>query len=154
MTMQPTHFVLDVDGVMTDGKFHYTEHGKVMKRFGPHDGDGLKLISDKVAVQFISADHRGFSISKKRISDDMGYPLTLVSESERLDYVTSLGSTIAFMGDGIFDAPVIQAAFCGIAPRSARPEARLVADFVTASNAGDGAVLDACQYILGKYFTD
>ena len=154
MTMRPTHFILDVDGVMTDGRFYYTEEGKIMKRFGPHDGDGLKLIRDKVAVQFISADHRGFSISKKRIFDDMCYPLTLVSESERLEYVTSLGPTTAFMGDGIFDAPVIQAALCGIAPRSARPEARLAADFVTASKAGEGAVLDACQYILRKYFND
>ena len=32
---KPSVFVLDVDGVLTDGKYYYTAEGKVMKRFGP-----------------------------------------------------------------------------------------------------------------------
>ena len=31
----PRYFVIDVDGVLTDGKFYYTTEGKVMKKFGP-----------------------------------------------------------------------------------------------------------------------
>ena len=45
MRKQLKHFILDVDGVMTDGTFAYTVDGKVTKMFGPHDADGLELIS-------------------------------------------------------------------------------------------------------------
>jgi 3-deoxy-D-manno-octulosonate 8-phosphate phosphatase KdsC-like HAD superfamily phosphatase len=38
-------FVFDVDGVLTDGKFTYTEIGKYSKDFGSHDGDALKMLS-------------------------------------------------------------------------------------------------------------
>ena len=75
-------FVIDVDGVLTTGQFLYSEKGKAFKIFGAHDADGLKLIKDKVNILFISADKRGFKISKKRI-EDMGYPLYHVHESER-----------------------------------------------------------------------
>lgn len=59
------NFVLDVDGVMTTGQFLYSSDGKSHKVFGPHDADGLKLIKDKVNISFITADKRGFAISKK-----------------------------------------------------------------------------------------
>ena len=47
------NFVLDVDGVLTDGTFYYSEKGKIMKKFGPHDSDGLKLIADLIKIEFI-----------------------------------------------------------------------------------------------------
>ena len=59
------NFVLDVDGVMTSGKFLYTDQGKIMKEFGPHDAYSLKKIREHVNIFFISADERGFKISKK-----------------------------------------------------------------------------------------
>ena len=61
------NFVLDVDGVLTSGSFIYSEKGKVFKVFGPHDAYALKMISKKIKVHFISADHRGFEISKKEL---------------------------------------------------------------------------------------
>ena len=42
--MSKFNFVLDVDGVMTSGKFLYTDQGKIMKEFGPHDAYSLKKI--------------------------------------------------------------------------------------------------------------
>lgn len=148
MRKQLTHFILDVDGVMTDGTFVYTADGKVAKTFGPHDADGLKLIRDKIFVHFISADKRGFPITHKRIVEDMGYPLVHVTEAERYDYVKRFGfEQTVFMGDGYFDAPVIRACAVGIAPSGARIEAVRNANLVTASRAGQGAVMDACLYV-------
>jgi 3-deoxy-D-manno-octulosonate 8-phosphate phosphatase (KDO 8-P phosphatase) len=37
-------FIIDVDGVMTDGKFYYSDKGKVMKVFGADDNDALSLL--------------------------------------------------------------------------------------------------------------
>jgi 3-deoxy-D-manno-octulosonate 8-phosphate phosphatase (KDO 8-P phosphatase) len=150
----PRTFVLDVDGVMTTGQFLYSEAGKVFKIFGPHDADGLKLIAPHVEIRFVTADKRGFPITRKRIVEDLGYPLELVSERERaalfereLTYERT-----AFMGDGVFDAPILKRCLVGIAPQSARAEAKAAADYVTPSAAGCGAVLDACLHLAEKYF--
>jgi len=151
--MKP-NFILDIDGVMTTGQFLYSQDGKAYKIFGPHDADGLKLIRDKVNIIFITADKRGFPISEKRIKD-MGYPIELV-EQDRYSYVKErfgLENTF-FMGDGIFDASLIKECKFGIAPQNARIEAKEAANFVTTSNAAEGAVCDACIEINKRFFSD
>jgi 3-deoxy-D-manno-octulosonate 8-phosphate phosphatase (KDO 8-P phosphatase) len=147
-------FILDVDGVMTTGQFLYSEEGKSYKIFGPHDSDGLSMVRDKLKIMFVTADHRGFGITSKRIVEDLGYELHLVSEAERsrfFDEHVRYNST-AFMGDGYFDAPILSKCLVGIAPSSGRREAREAADYVTPSPAGDGAVLDACLFLMERYF--
>ena len=147
-------FLLDVDGVMTTGQFLYSSNGKRYKIFGPHDGDGLKMIKEKVDIKFITADKRGFEISKKRIVDDLGFSLELVSEQDRFDYINNRYNfkKLIYMGDGIHDANIIKASMFGIAPQNARVEAKKVADYVTPSNSAEGAVLDASIEILKKLF--
>ena len=125
----PQMFILDVDGVMSTGQFLYSECGKTHKVFEPHDSDGLKLLKSKLDILFITADGRGFNITKKRIVDDMGYRLRLVPEEERdafFEQEIGYGEAI-FMGDGIFDAPILKKCLCGIAPQNARPEAKKAA---------------------------
>ena len=152
--MKPKYLILDVDGVMTTGQFIYSKNGKINKIFGPHDSDGLKLIKDYIDIIFISADKRGFSISKKRIVDDMGYKLKLVSEVDRFHFIkNNFGfNNVIYMGDGIFDAPIIKKARYGISPKNARIEARKASDYITPSKAGEGAVLDACLKINKIFF--
>ena len=153
--MSKLKFVLDVDGVLSTGQFIYAPEGKVFKIFGPHDSDGLKILSDHLDIYFITADKRGFPISEKRVTD-MGYPINLVSEDDRYTYVEkNFGfEHLIFMGDGLYDVPVLKKSFFGIAPNNARPEAKEVADFVTGTNAGEGAVCDACLLIKEKFFQE
>jgi 3-deoxy-D-manno-octulosonate 8-phosphate phosphatase (KDO 8-P phosphatase) len=144
-----THFVLDVDGVLTDGRFYYTEDGKVMKAFGAHDADGLAALRDKLHISFISADRRGFSISEAR-TYDMGYPISLVSGEERFGYLDRLGfDNLIFMGDGFHDAPCLARAAIGIAPANAVFQAKVAADYTTSRQGGHGAVFEACHIIKG-----
>ena len=44
MKIKPKIFLLDVDGVMTNGQFLYSSKGKSFKIFGPDDHDGLSLL--------------------------------------------------------------------------------------------------------------
>jgi len=146
------NLVIDVDGVMTTGQFLYSENGKSHKIFGPHDADGLKLIKDEVNIFFISADKRGFLISKKRI-EDMGFQLDIVTEQDRYNYIKEkfgFENTI-YIGDGIFDAQIIKDCMFGIAPANARIEAKEVANFVTPSASAEGAVCDACLEIKKRF---
>jgi len=134
------NLILDVDGVMTTGQFLYSEEGKMFKVFGPHDSDGLELVKKLMNIHFITADKRGFSISQQRIKD-MGYPIELVSSKDRYNYIKDKFGfyNTVFVGDGIYDAPIIKDCMLGIAPANARIEAKDVADFVTPSSSAEGA---------------
>ena len=145
-----THFISDVDGCLNDGRIYWGADGqKPFKAFGNYDHDGVKLLRDHVKLIFISADCHGWDISYSRIVDHMKCELIYVPESERFNFVERYGfDNVAYMGDGIHDAKIIQHAHIGIAPAQARIEARSAANYVTASCGGEGAYLDACIYIM------
>ena len=155
MTHKPSTFIVDVDGVMTDGKFYYTTEGKVMKKFGPDDHDGLSLLKNDMDIIFVTGDSKGFPISQKRIADDMKFPLELVSTVKRVEWIKSKydSAKVVYMGDGIFDHYVFRAVAYGIAPADADVNAIKHSDYVTKRNGGDRAVAEACLHLLETFFT-
>ncbi len=147
-------FILDVDGVMTDGKFYYSNKGKIMKVFGADDNDALSLLSEYLEIQFLTGDKKGFPISKKRIKDDMGYKLSLVSTTKRLEWIKSKfdAKKVIYMGDGIFDHYVMQGVGYSIAPANADENARKFSNFITKRNGSERAVAEACLHIMKVFF--
>lgn len=152
--ISPRYFVLDVDGVMTTGQFYYSSEGKVFKVFGPDDNDALSLLNRHLKIHFITGDKRGFSISKKRIVDDMHYPLDIVSTIHRIDWIQEHCDPMAtiYMGDGIFDHYVMRKVAYSIAPANAHPLAKRFASYSTNSSGGNRAVAEACLHILERFF--
>lgn len=150
----PKVFILDVDGVLTNGQFFYTLDGKVMKSFGPDDNDGLSLLKSSLKIRFVTGDKKGFSISKKRITDDMGFDLDLVSTIKRVDWIAERYQLdeVIYMGDGIFDHYVMGKVGYSIAPFNADKNAKIFADYVTERSGGDRAVAEAALHILDKFF--
>ena len=148
--MNIQELITDVDGVLTDGKYFYSVDGKVMKQFGPHDSDGLKILKSLgIKVRAITADHRGFQVSKTRL-DDMGIELTLVSEADRGSWMSDncdLVSTV-FVGDGLHDAAVMKLCALGFAPANALQITKNSADYVTAARGGEGVLLEVALKIL------
>ena len=154
MEKTPKIFLIDVDGVMTNGQFTYTKEGKMMKNFGPDDHDGLSLLKKFLEIKFVTGDKSGFEITKKRIVDDMKFPLEVVSTVNRIKWIEenySLGDVI-YMGDGIFDHYVFKKVGYSIAPANADKNAKKYAKYVTERNGGDRAVAEACLHILEKFF--
>ena len=152
--MNLKHFILDVDGVLTNGQFFYTSEGKVMKIFGPDDNDALSMIENFLTVSFVTGDKKGFPISQKRVSD-MGYKLDLVSTVKRIDWIKSSYKieNVVYMGDGIFDHYVMKKVGYSIAPQNADPITKKTANFVTIRNGAERAVAEACLHLLSKFFT-
>lgn len=144
------YFISDVDGCLNDGKIYWAADGqKPFKAFGNYDHDGVKLLRNHIKLIFISADKHGWDILKTRIVDHMKCELHYVPEKDRFKFVESYGfGKVAYMGDGIYDAKILSSAKLGIAPAQARIEARQSADFVTPSNGGEGAYLDAALHIM------
>jgi 3-deoxy-D-manno-octulosonate 8-phosphate phosphatase (KDO 8-P phosphatase) len=153
-TVKPKIFILDVDGVMTTGQFFYTENGKAMKVFGPDDNDGLSLLKPYLTILFVTGDRKGFSISQKRIVDDMKYPLELVSTIRRVEWIAERYplDEVIYMGDGIFDHYIFKEVGYSIATVNGDENAQKNADYVTKRSGGDRAVAEACLHILEKFF--
>lgn len=150
--------ISDVDGCLTDGKFIYTSEGKVAKIFGAHDNDGIKLLrKNGIEVRFISADKRGFEITKKRI-EDMKCEVDYVPESSRASYLARYCADerytngVVFFGDGLGDLAAAKnnesMTFMFFAPANARQPVIDNADFVTENIGGEGAFLDLAEEIV------
>lgn len=152
---KPTVFILDVDGVLTTGQFIYSAEGKAMKIFGPDDNDGLSLLKNFINIRFITGDKKGFSISKKRIVDDMGFNLDVVSTVRRVEWIAERYplESVIYMGDGIFDHYVMKEVLYSVAPSNSDKLAKQYANFVTERSGGDRAVAEACLHIMEKFFT-
>lgn len=150
--------ISDVDGCLTDGKFIYTSEGKVAKIFGAHDNDGIKLLrKNGIEVRFISADKRGFEITKKRI-EDMKCEVDYVPENLRAGYLARYCADerytngVVFFGDGLGDLAAAKnnesMTFLFFAPANARQPVIDYADFVTENIGGEGAFLDLAEEIV------
>jgi 3-deoxy-D-manno-octulosonate 8-phosphate phosphatase (KDO 8-P phosphatase) len=151
---KPEVFILDVDGVFTDGKFYYSLEGKVYKVFGADDHDAIKMINKFVCVKVLTADEKGLEITRKRIEVDMGLPLELVPSDKRVEWIRSRfePEKTIYMGDGIFDAEVFRNVGYSICPANALAHTKRQANFVTKSSGGDRAVAEACIHLLNKFF--
>lgn len=153
VNLNPKNFILDVDGVFTDGKFFYTKEGKVMKMFGPEDNDALSLLKDKLYIHAITGDKNGYLITKKRL-DDMKIPLDLVSTFDRIKWIKNRfdPKETIYMGDGIFDPLVFKEVGYSIAPNNSFYKTKELANFVTNAKGSEGAVAEACLHIMEKFF--
>jgi 3-deoxy-D-manno-octulosonate 8-phosphate phosphatase (KDO 8-P phosphatase) len=154
LTDTPKVFLLDVDGVMTDGKFYYTAEGKTFKAFGADDHDALSLLKPILEILFLTGDKRGFPISKARIVDDMHMRLELVSTVKRIEWIKERWNPaeVIYMGDGIFDHYVFREVGYSIATANADELAKRSASFTTKRCGGDRAVAEASLHILERFF--
>lgn len=149
----PEVFVLDIDGVLTDGSFYYTEEGKVMKKFGADDNDALSLLRPHCKIVFVTGDKRGFKISERRILD-MKFEIFPVSTIKRLEWIKERydPARVVYMGDGIFDHYVMREVGYGIAPANSDENAKNAADYICKRKGGDRAVAEAALHLLEKFF--
>ena len=153
-TWVPKHLILDVDGVFTDGKIYQSTEGKVFKVFGPDDHDAINLIKKKLQVTVVSADNRGFEITKTRIEKDMGLDLHLVGSRDRVEWISNRFdlSDCVYMGDGFYDPLVFRVVNYSIAPANASIRIQSEANYIPTSRGSEGAVAEACVHLLDQFF--
>ena len=107
-----------------------------------------------INICFITADKKGYAITKKRIVNDMGFKLYYVNVLGRAQWIDkkfNLKKTI-YMGDSIFDSIALQKVAYGIAPKNADKYAKKSSKHITTASGGDRAVSEACVFILKKFF--
>ncbi len=147
--------ILDVDGVLTDGRLYLSEDGTETKSFHVHDGQGLvDVLAAGIQIVVISsrpsaATHaRLQALGIQEIHLDCSDKYARACEVlERLDY---RWEQAVCLGDDRGDVPLLQAAGMGVAVADARNPAREVADWVTPHAGGQGAVRDVCDWLLAS----
>jgi 3-deoxy-D-manno-octulosonate 8-phosphate phosphatase (KDO 8-P phosphatase) len=145
--------VLDVDGVLTDGKFFLTERGEEYKAFDSKDGHGLRmLMKGGVRVLIISGrnskavDQRAKELGIAGVYQGIKKKDTLLREilaKKRLKK-----EEVCCVGDDLPDLPLFSLAGVSVAVADAVPELRHAATLTTKRRGGAGAVREVCELIL------
>ena len=145
--------ILDVDGVMTDGKLYFSAAGDAMKTFHTQDGQGIKLLRNSgVEVGIITG--RQSEIVARRASE-LGLDYVLQGREDKLQALQELVASTdhslectAYVGDDLPDLAAIHAAGFGVAVCNAATIVREHADYVTSASGGNGAVREVCELIM------
>lgn len=145
--------MLDVDGVMTDGKIIMDDEGRQLKNFNVRDGHGLKMVQ-RYGIQVVILTGRKSEVVNHRAKDlDIKevYQGALNKKEVFLKILQKhnlAASAVAYMGDDIIDIPVLRQVGFSVAVADAVDVVKKNVDYVTKAKGGNGAVREVCEIIL------
>lgn len=145
--------VLDVDGVLTDGRIVLTDSGDEMKSFNAHDGAGMKYWR-RVGKKLAMVSGRPSQAASKR-AQELGVDCVHLNAKDKLpvylEVLAELGVTdehTAVIGDDLTDIPMLIRCAFPVAVAGAAEETKAVAAYVTKADGGAGAVREVIELIL------
>ena len=146
--------VLDVDGVLTDGRMVISERGDELKFFHTHDGMGVNIVRRAgIAVVLVTGEKSPIAQAR---GAKLGVEEVVLGARRKGEVVDGLlakygvtAAEAAFMGDDILDIPAMERVGLAVAPANAVAEVRALAHVVTRASGGRGAVRECCELILG-----
>ena len=153
--------VLDVDGIMTDCRLWMDSNGEWKRFYSVRDGVGIKALIEagyKLAV-ITGSDANDI---RSRVKN-LGIHFLFEGAKDKMPSFEKLkkdsgilASEMAYMGDDVFDLPILKAVQFSATVPNAIEEVLGSVDYVTRRAAGDGAVREVCDYILqyGYYRSD
>ncbi len=145
--------LLDVDGVLTDGKLYIGSSGEELKVFNTLDGHGIKLLQGTgVAVGIISGRN---SLPLSWRARELGIQFLFAGREDKqtvLSEFTGDGAyseaQIAFAGDDLPDIAIMSRVALGISVPNGHAEAKRHADLLTETEGGKGAVREICDFLM------
>ncbi|MFK7829154.1 MAG: KdsC family phosphatase [Congregibacter sp.] len=145
--------VLDVDGVLTDGRIFYGNDGEELKAFNIKDGLGIKLLQ-RVGVEVSIITGRRSSIVERR-AGELGINKVVQGREDKLAALRELCAErrlsleqCAYMGDDLPDLSAVRAAGLGLTVADGNSAVVAAANWCSARNGGAGAVREACDALL------
>lgn len=145
--------VLDIDGVLTDGRLYFGPRGEALKVFHVRDGHGIKRLDEAGIVVSVISGRRSKMVAAR--CAELGVKHILQGASDK---VAALGRLLArtgvvpaecaCVGDDVTDIPLMRKVGLAFAVADAHREARAAADVVTSLPGGCGAVREVCDYLL------
>ena len=148
-----THLILDVDGVLTDGRIIFDDEGRELKFYDVKDGHGIKLLM-RAGIEIILLTGRSSNVVDRRARDLQINEIYKGAKNKIEVYESILAAKqlrdeqIACMGDDIVDIKILKRSGFSAAPSDASEHVIKIVDYVTARCAGRGAVRELCEVIL------
>ena len=150
-------FIVDVDGVMTDGRLHFFKDGSYARVYHVKDGYGLKvLMKSGVDVAVISASA---SDDLRARFEGLGIKDVFLGNEDKVLQYEKLknqkgfeDSEACFIGDELFDIPLLKRAGFSATVPNAGHEVREAVDYVTMRESGKACareVMDILRYAKG-----
>jgi len=145
--------LLDVDGVLTDGRIIYDNNGIESKAFHVRDGHGLKLLQRagiKVGIitgrssQVVS--HRAAELGIDTVYQ--GAKNKLEPYEEILQQLNLTDQQVAYAGDDLVDLPILRRVGCSFTVSDAVADIKPYVDYITTLPGGQGAVREICDMLL------
>ena len=151
--------ILDVDGVLTDGKLYFDHTGQEIKAFNTRDGMGMKALQ-KVGIEVAVITGRESGAVAHRMSQ-LGIEHVYQGREDKLDAFLDLlektgldAQEVCFAGDDWIDLPVLMRAGLAVSVADAEDRVKQQAHWITQRNGGDGAVREVCNLILAAQEKD
>jgi 3-deoxy-D-manno-octulosonate 8-phosphate phosphatase (KDO 8-P phosphatase) len=145
--------LLDVDGVLTDGSVVYSDAGHELKRFHVRDGSGLKIWHDLGKRTAILSGRRSPTVERR--AAELGIALVMQGRANKRTAVEEIliqlnvrPDQVCAIGDDLPDFPVLKSCGVGIAVADACDELKAIADYVTTTRGGHGAVREAIEWLM------
>ncbi len=145
--------VLDVDGVLTDGKLYFDHAGNELKAFNTRDGLGIKALQ-RVGIEIAVITGRKSAAVTTRM-EQLAVQYVYQGREDKLsaflDLLKKTGMEeheVCFAGDDWIDIPVLLRAGLAVTVADAEDEVKNRSHWITSRNGGDGAVREICNLIL------
>jgi len=145
--------LLDVDGVLTDGRLYFSNQGDEFKAFSTLDGHGIKMLQ-KSGVKVGIITGRTSHLVAKRASD-LGINILIQGREDKWDALQEILAKhpleldqIAFMGDDWPDLTVMCRVGLALTPANGHSSVLERSHWQSTLRGGDGAVREACDLIL------
>lgn len=149
--------LMDVDGVLTDGKIYYLPHPSgglfETKGFDSQDGIAFQWLRRSGIKTGIISGRKSEATDERARTAHCAYSYT--GNTEKLPIFEEIladshldPSEIAFLGDDLTDAILMKRVGLAVAAGNARPEVKKVAHYVTGSHGGCGVLREATEVIL------
>ncbi|MDG2422233.1 MAG: 3-deoxy-manno-octulosonate-8-phosphatase KdsC [Gammaproteobacteria bacterium] len=145
--------VLDVDGVLTDGRLYFSNAGEELKTFHTLDGHGIKMLQ-KSAIEVAIITGRSSTILERRASD-LGIKILYQGREDKLTALNEIledqiytTKEVAYAGDDLPDLAPIKAVGLSFSVPNGHPEIKSAAHAITTAKGGLGAVREISDFIL------
>jgi 3-deoxy-D-manno-octulosonate 8-phosphate phosphatase (KDO 8-P phosphatase) len=145
--------LLDVDGVLTDGRIMIDAHGMETKQFHVRDGQGIALLRRAgIEVGFItsrvsaSVRYRAKELGVRLVRQGVQNKQRAYDEIKRSRGLKDIH--IAYIGDDLVDLPILRRVGLAICVGDSAVELQSNVDLVTAARGGMGAVRETAELLL------
>jgi len=145
--------LLDVDGILTDGRIFVDSYGNELKAFHIHDGHGIYLLKRSgIEVGIISGrsskavEFRARELHIEEVHQNVSDKVRVYEEIKARHGL--MDDHVAFMGDDLIDLPLLHKVGLSATAADAVEEVKEAVDMVTKRRGGEGAVREVIDFIL------